>query len=299
MTSYNPEDLPFGTLVFAKEDVSTVVFDNAQVQSYSEDKTMIEVKWLQRGTNAWIKNDSSLIYSAQTKRKRTNVQRFEMTTMNASSYQSARSDEQSNSDSDKRPNFSSDKEPRQSVKKAATSRKVIIDSDDNDGEFKEEDMEDSSDSDSESNNEDDMDDSNSINDENDVTKSSSKKSSGKTQSSNQSGVTREECEAAVERSFQTMVRHRSALEPFVTPKVFAKLRHFAAEGKNKNAKKVMEVEEVVEQPHTLSKTCTMRPYQIEGLSWLVRQYDTCVNSILGDEMGLGKLYKLYLQCDST
>ena len=33
---------------------------------------------------------------------------------------------------------------------------------------------------------------------------------------------------------------------------------------------------------------TMRPYQIEALSWLVNQYQLGVNSILADEMGLGK-----------
>ncbi|XP_024961390.1 probable helicase CHR10 isoform X1 [Cynara cardunculus var. scolymus] len=33
---------------------------------------------------------------------------------------------------------------------------------------------------------------------------------------------------------------------------------------------------------------TLKPHQIEGLSWLIRRYLTGVNVILGDEMGLGK-----------
>ena len=41
------------------------------------------------------------------------------------------------------------------------------------------------------------------------------------------------------------------------------------------------------QPPSL-QNCTMRSYQLEGLSWLVSQYDRRINSILADEMGLGK-----------
>lgn len=45
--------------------------------------------------------------------------------------------------------------------------------------------------------------------------------------------------------------------------------------------------------HDFSKTpeCvngTMRPYQLEGLSWLVANHEAGANSIMGDEMGLGK-----------
>ncbi len=32
----------------------------------------------------------------------------------------------------------------------------------------------------------------------------------------------------------------------------------------------------------------MRTYQLEGLQWLVGQYDRGMNAILADEMGLGK-----------
>lgn len=33
---------------------------------------------------------------------------------------------------------------------------------------------------------------------------------------------------------------------------------------------------------------TMRKYQIEGLNWMIRLYNTGVSGILADEMGLGK-----------
>ena len=38
----------------------------------------------------------------------------------------------------------------------------------------------------------------------------------------------------------------------------------------------------------MSVTGEMRPYQLEGLNWLVRLFDNGVNGILADEMGLGK-----------
>eukprot|EP01034_Spumella_vulgaris_P021260 gene21260-27283_t len=41
------------------------------------------------------------------------------------------------------------------------------------------------------------------------------------------------------------------------------------------------------QPLTI-KNVEMREYQLLGLSWMVSQYDKCINSILADEMGLGK-----------
>jgi len=33
---------------------------------------------------------------------------------------------------------------------------------------------------------------------------------------------------------------------------------------------------------------TLKPYQIEGLSWLYKLYQANLNGILADEMGLGK-----------
>ena len=32
----------------------------------------------------------------------------------------------------------------------------------------------------------------------------------------------------------------------------------------------------------------MRPYQLEGLNWMIKLYENSTNGILADEMGLGK-----------
>lgn len=43
----------------------------------------------------------------------------------------------------------------------------------------------------------------------------------------------------------------------------------------------------IKQPHLL-KNCTLKPYQLEGLNWLITLYENGLNGILADEMGLGK-----------
>ena len=40
------------------------------------------------------------------------------------------------------------------------------------------------------------------------------------------------------------------------------------------------------------RNVTLRPYQLEGLSWLVERYRRGHGCILGDEMGLGKTLKV-------
>ncbi|CAI6491413.1 AIS_HP2_G0016550.mRNA.1.CDS.1 [Saccharomyces cerevisiae] len=45
--------------------------------------------------------------------------------------------------------------------------------------------------------------------------------------------------------------------------------------------------ETIKQPHLL-KNCTLKPYQLEGLNWLITLYENGLNGILADEMGLGK-----------
>ena len=42
------------------------------------------------------------------------------------------------------------------------------------------------------------------------------------------------------------------------------------------------------QPHTMSSVCTMRSYQLYGMSWLVSQYDKCINCILAG------IYSMYI-----
>ena len=42
------------------------------------------------------------------------------------------------------------------------------------------------------------------------------------------------------------------------------------------------------QPPNLSKDCTLKDYQLEGVRWLASLYENGVSGILADEMGLGK-----------
>ena len=42
------------------------------------------------------------------------------------------------------------------------------------------------------------------------------------------------------------------------------------------------------------KNVTLRPYQLEGLSWLTERYANGRGCILGDEMGLGKTLQVVL-----
>ncbi|EEY66721.1 uncharacterized protein PITG_17273 [Phytophthora infestans T30-4] len=44
---------------------------------------------------------------------------------------------------------------------------------------------------------------------------------------------------------------------------------------------------ITQQP-SIIKFGTMKPYQLEGLNWMIRLHDSGVNGILADEMGLGK-----------
>jgi hypothetical protein len=50
----------------------------------------------------------------------------------------------------------------------------------------------------------------------------------------------------------------------------------------KDAQSQLQVHRVTQQPSTI--TATMRPYQIEGLNWLVKLHDNGINGILADEM---------------
>ncbi|KAH8058230.1 helicase [Aureococcus anophagefferens] len=54
----------------------------------------------------------------------------------------------------------------------------------------------------------------------------------------------------------------------------------------KTAQSKLRVTRVQTQPSII--TAKMRPYQLEGLNWLVKLHDNGINGILADEMGLGK-----------
>jgi SNF2 family DNA or RNA helicase len=269
MSALSESSFPIGTLVFAKEGENSVDFDNAQIVEYGEDNTMIKVMWLQGKRERWIKNNSSTIYPAEGKRRRGTVDRL-LNTMVSQTLDTL--DEEGPTNTSRKNKGSENNVIKRSSRPKKEVTPVLIDSD-------------SGDDNESTNSGDDNNDADEVISISEVDEGFSK---SKKNSQDFAGISREECDSALDHNFHSMVRHRSALEPFVTPKIFAKLRHYANENNTKK-NNTDDAEEIVEQPHSLAKTCVMRPYQIEGLSWLVRQYDSSINSILGDEMGLGEL----------
>lgn len=55
----------------------------------------------------------------------------------------------------------------------------------------------------------------------------------------------------------------------------------------KSAQSKRQVIRLEKQPSILAPCCTMHPYQLEGLNWLIRLHDHGLNGILADEMVLG------------
>ena len=111
---------------------------------------------------------------------------------------------------------------------------------------------------------------------------------------------RNELVQAEQMSLTSLSGLRNSLQPFVSRKSFAALESAAMQrpksnnksssssaGHRRDAKEIVEneVEEdgFTAQPDTI-KNCTMRSYQLEGLSWLVSHYHRCINCILADEM---------------
>jgi SNF2 family DNA or RNA helicase len=83
----------------------------------------------------------------------------------------------------------------------------------------------------------------------------------------------------------SLSRFTNILKPFMTGKIIKLLE----DAQQRNTNNVRDEDKPpIEQPHTLAGTCKMRNYQVDGLTWIVNQYDKRINSILADEMGLGK-----------
>ncbi|GIL63033.1 hypothetical protein Vafri_17166 [Volvox africanus] len=85
-----------------------------------------------------------------------------------------------------------------------------------------------------------------------------------------------------------LLRHLDKLKPFITDQVVKHLRLVAEKGESLAAfkKQGQEAATVTQQPQEI--LATLRDYQLEGVAWLVAQYERGVNTILADEMGLGK-----------
>lgn len=93
----------------------------------------------------------------------------------------------------------------------------------------------------------------------------------------------------------SLSRHRHVLQPFITDKVSNQLKACQEQSKlmiSQSRFRILDDSSITivhKQPTTIVN-CIMRQYQLEGLNWLIQQYDQRINSILGDEMGLGSKF---------
>lgn len=97
----------------------------------------------------------------------------------------------------------------------------------------------------------------------------------------------------------SLSRHLSSLKSFVTDKVYGKLQavgnNYKASASSSSKRRLLD-DDTIEVIHPQPKTvvnCVMRQYQLEGLNWLIRQYEQRINCVLGDEMGLGSKFSLF------
>lgn len=102
-------------------------------------------------------------------------------------------------------------------------------------------------------------------------------------------VSIKETAEAKEITLQSLSKFQKSFENFVSSKVMKLLASHDDHPTN------ISDNVIEEQPKNISKTFQLRSYQLEGLSWLIRQYDSCINSILADEMGslLIHYYSMY------
>lgn len=287
-------DIPIGELVFARQ-IENREYSNAQVLDYNESRTEILVQWLLSQKKCWLPNDSSLIMISERPRVRRQVK---MTTSTDEDNDRPTRLTRSKESTDIPPSASTSSGLSKSsgnkvfrVMRTQPVKRTIIDVDST-----EEEQEDESEADEDDFEplqqrknprprahkrlklEESLEDSDDAEEEIDVS-----------DATKLAGISISECDEAMERSFYSLHRYKNFLEPFVSPTVMKKLKSSVVDTEKAKSKNFsnQDHDDIVAQPHTLSKSCTMRSYQIEGLSWLVKQYDMSINSILGDEMGLG------------
>jgi SNF2 family DNA or RNA helicase len=139
--------------------------------------------------------------------------------------------------------------------------------------------------------------------------SSSSSSSTKQQQKKKNSLSVSEINQAASDRLLSLVRYRKVFEPFIPPKVMQLLNELLllknsnnnttssnttsnnnTQGGGGGGQQQTDFDDdiILSQPPSLSAGCVMKGYQLEGLSWLVRNYNRAINCILADEMGLGK-----------
>lgn len=95
-------------------------------------------------------------------------------------------------------------------------------------------------------------------------------------------------DAKVER-LNNLIKRSQVYSQIIADKILQKLMQNDDQPPTKKRKNVLEMltsKQKSKQPKLIKGE--MKPYQLEGLNWLVRLYENGLNGILADEMGLGK-----------
>ena len=122
-------------------------------------------------------------------------------------------------------------------------------------------------------------------------------------------TTSEEIREAEILSEKSLSGHLSAMQPFISSRVYKRLLHYATSDdrtpyvpgprgkpaqtskltpiKTRTAENIPEAIAAVTQP-TEIRNVELRDYQLAGVAWLVDRYDKGLHCILADEMGLGE-----------
>lgn len=115
--------------------------------------------------------------------------------------------------------------------------------------------------------------------------SSQNKSNQKGRSRAAHAISHAEFEKDEKTRLQTLFKHRETLKPFISKKVYEKI----TSSKPNTFVGLIEEDDddnfqtLNKQPNTIV-SCTLRGYQLEGVNWMINNYENRLNCILADEM---------------
>lgn len=115
--------------------------------------------------------------------------------------------------------------------------------------------------------------------------SSQNKSNQKGRSRAAHAISHAEFERDEKTRLQTLFKHKETLKPFISKKVYEKI----TSSKPNTSVGLLEEDDddnfqtLSKQPNTIV-SCTLRGYQLEGVNWMINNYENRLNCILADEM---------------
>lgn len=115
--------------------------------------------------------------------------------------------------------------------------------------------------------------------------SSQNKSNKKGRSRAAHAISHAEFERDEKTRLQTLFKHKETLKPFISKKVYEKI---TSSKPNTSVGLIEEDDDdnfqtLSKQPNTIV-SCTLRGYQLEGVNWMINNYENRLNCILADEM---------------